>query len=202
MTDRPRHPQGGHAWVRIKATYQAMQDAETAQQAARHTLATLLAQARRGITAKVNDNDYAQADAVIAAGWRPPVHENASTEILEALPYGSIVTDHEGDAWQRHPYGWICAGNLADSPDPLNSVDLIVKYGAITVVHQGSPPWWTDPRDIPIGVAVTAPIYTSDTGMRWIRRDEATFTQIYAGSSPVDIPVDEMKRHPYVQIQQ
>lgn len=38
----------------------------------RDDLATLLARSRRGITAKVNDNDRYQADDAIAAGWRPP----------------------------------------------------------------------------------------------------------------------------------
>jgi hypothetical protein len=38
----------------------------------REDLAAIVA-SRRGVTARVNDNDRWVADAIIAAGWQPPV---------------------------------------------------------------------------------------------------------------------------------
>ena len=41
------------------------------------------------------DADYAMADAIIAAGWRPPARTVTTAEELDALPVGSIVRDVE-----------------------------------------------------------------------------------------------------------
>ncbi|MEV4127104.1 hypothetical protein [Nocardia sp. NPDC049707] len=57
----------------------------------RDQLAALLARSRRGITAKVNDNDRYQAGDVIAAGWQPPARRIETPEELDALPFMSII---------------------------------------------------------------------------------------------------------------
>ena len=41
------------------------------------------------------DADYATADAILAAGWRPPARVVTTVEELDALPVGSIVRDVE-----------------------------------------------------------------------------------------------------------
>ena len=42
--------------------------------------------------------DYAAADAILAAGWRPPARTVTTVEELDALPVGSIVRDVERSA--------------------------------------------------------------------------------------------------------
>lgn len=51
------------------------------------------------------------ADAVIAAGWRPPAREITTVEERDALPVGSIVVDFFEAGCTRistePPYGWV-----------------------------------------------------------------------------------------------
>lgn len=48
----------------------------------------------------------ALADAVVAAGWRPPLRVIEDRTELEALPVGTIVRDAEGDAARRDDDGY------------------------------------------------------------------------------------------------
>lgn len=51
------------------------------------------------------------AEAVIAAGWRPPAREITTIEERDALPVGSIVVDFFEAGCTRisaePPYGWV-----------------------------------------------------------------------------------------------
>lgn len=115
----------------------------------RDTLAALLAHARRGVTAKVNDNDRAQAAAAIEAGWRPPARVIKTVAELDALqtateisrhfeehgrtPEGVVIRTAEGRVLQRdvdnselelaeHLHaGWWLVGSDADD---IDSVEL------------------------------------------------------------------------------
>lgn len=47
------------------------------------------------------------------------------------LPFGSVVIDRDGDAWQRHPtLGWELSGESGESSPILNS-----KYGPYSVAY-------------------------------------------------------------------
>ena len=49
------------------------------------------------------------ADAVVAAGWRPPMRMISTVEDLEALPDGTIFKgDAYGGVWEKHDgtYWW------------------------------------------------------------------------------------------------
>ena len=47
------------------------------------------------------------------------------------LPFGSVVIDCDGDAWQRHPtLGWELSGESGESSPVLNS-----KYGPYTIIY-------------------------------------------------------------------
>ena len=49
------------------------------------------------------------ADAVVAAGWRPPMRVASTVEDLEALPDGTIFKgDAYGGVWEKHDgtYWW------------------------------------------------------------------------------------------------
>ena len=41
----------------------------------------------------------ALADAVLAAGWRPPARTIASVEELDSLPPRAVIADREGGIW-------------------------------------------------------------------------------------------------------
>ncbi|MDE1673811.1 hypothetical protein [Nocardia gipuzkoensis] len=45
------------------------------------------------------------ANAIIAAGWRPPARRIETAEELEALPFDVLIQDKWGTAWQRRSHG-------------------------------------------------------------------------------------------------
>ncbi|MFB8031328.1 hypothetical protein [Streptomyces sp. NPDC055990] len=82
---------------------------------------------RRGIDAgKV-------ADAVIAAGWRPPARVIEDPVQLDMLPAGSIVAVGEGVATTRFNDGWYVTGEYWDLRS--DSHELIERCGPVAVLH-------------------------------------------------------------------
>lgn len=73
------------------------------------------------------------ADAILAAGWRPPARTVTTKEELEALPDGSIIGDSAGDVAEKRGGVW-CAYETA----PMTNARL-AKYTPITVLHEARP---------------------------------------------------------------
>jgi len=54
------------------------------------------------------DVSGAAADAVLAAGWRPPAPMLSTVDELDALAPGAVVTDRDGEPWTRNASGEWC----------------------------------------------------------------------------------------------
>lgn len=78
------------------------------------------------------------ADAVIAAGWRPPAQVIETIGEVDALPVGSILADRDGDAWQLLPGGWRCPALdnewMDRSDDWFTAADALAE-GPLTVLR-------------------------------------------------------------------
>ena len=46
------------------------------------------------------------ADAILAAGWRPPARTVTTEEELDALPEGTVVRDHDGAVAENWDCTW------------------------------------------------------------------------------------------------
>ncbi|MFE7799046.1 hypothetical protein [Nocardia sp. NPDC057440] len=76
------------------------------------------------------------AEAVLAAGWRPPPRVIETAEDLASLPAGSILVDFEGDAWQLMSGGWRCpALESAWSDDVHFDAADAIGCAPLTVLH-------------------------------------------------------------------
>jgi hypothetical protein len=66
------------------------------------------------------DVSGAAADAVLAAGWRPPAPMLSTVDELDALAPGAVVTDRDGEPWTRNASGECCqAQRVGIWPDEL-----------------------------------------------------------------------------------
>lgn len=72
------------------------------------------------------------ADAIIAAGWRPPSRTVSTVKELEALPVGTVVSA-DGDVWQKRRQAgtWMSPGGRRT---------LVLSLAPFTVIHEGGEP--------------------------------------------------------------
>ena len=85
--------------------------------------------------------DYGVADAIIAAGWRPPARVVTTVEELEALPKGTVLarvfTDGSGpNCYVNSTDGWRASFEQVVAPS-VSSVDQVGNYlGPLTVLYE------------------------------------------------------------------
>lgn len=73
------------------------------------------------------------ADAIIAAGWRPPARKIETVGELEALPDGSVVLDRQHDVAEKH------SGRLLYRETRNMPLEYLAKhYGPFTVLWEGA----------------------------------------------------------------
>ena len=82
---------------------------------------------------RLGEDSHDIADAVLRAGWRPPVRIITDAADLDALPIGTVVMNDGGQIAQRYdgPGVW---WQVLDN-DQYDSADLI-GTGHVTVLHE------------------------------------------------------------------
>ena len=91
-----------------------------------------LAQIIEGISSDEWRGDWiSAADAIIAAGWRPPARVVTTEEEAEALHDGTLIVDRQGDSGQV----WQGAVNYSETAVlPMDSA--LKRYGPFKVYYE------------------------------------------------------------------
>lgn len=90
------------------------------------------------------------ADAILAAGWRPPARVIRTPEELDALPEGSIIratlhhNQNAGDVWEKYWRNEWLKLDPSDRDDGESTYDARIvfahKYAEIVVVWESGDP--------------------------------------------------------------
>lgn len=76
------------------------------------------------------------ADAILAAGWRPPARVTTTAAELDNLPGGSVVIDSDGSAWRKgSDYRDIPRWWLAGAPGGGVGSSIVINHAPVTVVY-------------------------------------------------------------------
>ena len=78
----------------------------------------------------VNRDEFDGAEAILAAGWRPPARVVTTVKELDALPRQTIIRSADGWAWQRdnHNGFWYTIASEDDSTPGDFAYPLTVLY--------------------------------------------------------------------------
>ncbi|WP_280317268.1 hypothetical protein [Nocardia wallacei] len=75
------------------------------------------------------------ADAILTAGFQPPLRTIETVEELDALPEGSILRDRHGEAWRKFEPGWC----VALKNHPTVGPEHVAMFGRLTVLWTPTP---------------------------------------------------------------
>lgn len=79
----------------------------------------------------VRSTEDAIADAVIAAGWRPPARVVTTVEEAEALQDGTLIVDRDGDG------GQVCDHHVRYPENDIVSASAAInRYGPFTILWE------------------------------------------------------------------
>jgi hypothetical protein len=78
------------------------------------------------------------ADAILAAGWRPPARTVGTVEELRSLPLESVVIESDGTVWRRKDDHNVQT-NWRGTHGGRATHYALLTDGPVTLIHEGGP---------------------------------------------------------------